>query len=126
MAAWKNLKSTDPRKPAAVAAIRAAAGVEGGRVTCVKIRGNEVKGDVLAYEDGKYANLGTVVASLETEPAPTEQIKVRMSSQEFGNEAFYYNNMPEALAGIERLVADAEKQNDEIERIIGIVVNEEE
>ena len=66
------------------------------------------------------------IAAIRGEDDTDNRIKVRLSSAEFGNDAFYYDTMPEALAGIERLVADAKAQDDGIERIIGIVVNEEE
>lgn len=53
---WQNLKSTDERKPAAMAAIRKAAGVTGGKVTCVQVSkdGTRVRGNVLTLAMSLY------------------------------------------------------------------------
>lgn len=52
-------------------------------------------------------------------------VTVRMQSEVFGAEDFHYDEVDQALDGIRRLVASTVKLNDGIERIIGIVVNEE-
>lgn len=50
-------------------------------------------------------------------------VTVRMSSEAYGNEEFEYEDMDQALAGIRRLVAEAESAGDGVERVIGVVVN---
>jgi len=56
---------------------------------------------------------------------PDDMVIVRMVSEEFGVEQFEYDTTASALAGIKRLVAEAEAQGDGVERLIGIVVNPE-
>jgi hypothetical protein len=48
-----------------------------------------------------------------------------MTSEVFGSEDFEYDTMTSALAGIKRLVAEAEAQDDGVQRLVGIVVNAE-
>lgn len=53
--------------------------------------------------------------------------KVVMESDEFGRDRFGpYDTLKEALEAIGRLHESAIKQNDGVERVIGILVNEEE
>ncbi len=53
---WRGLKSTDARKPRAVAALRASQGVTGGRVTCVKVSkdGQWIMGDLKPRRTGAW------------------------------------------------------------------------
>lgn len=105
---WKHLHSSDPRKEAAKAALRAAAGVgdKGIRCSMLKVRvtetKTEVKGDVLAWgaapaskpwAKGSYSKLGTFTAVLETketEPDPDRALlsKVTMDVKKAGRESF--------------------------------------
>jgi hypothetical protein len=48
-----------------------------------------------------------------------------MTSEVFGNENFEYDDVDQALAGIQRLVEQAKATGDGIERLVGIVVNAE-
>lgn len=50
-------------------------------------------------------------------------VTVRMTSDEFGNEDFRYDDMDQAFDGIRRLVHEAEQLDDGIERVIGVLVN---
>ena len=50
-------------------------------------------------------------------------VTVRMTSDEFGNEDFRYDDMDQALDGIRQLVQKAESLDDGIERVIGVLVN---
>jgi hypothetical protein len=54
-----------------------------------------------------------------------DEIHVRMTSEVFGNEDFYYDDAEAALAAIWRLCLAAGEQDDGVERLIGIVVNGE-
>jgi hypothetical protein len=46
-----------------------------------------------------------------------------MTSDEFGNEDFSYDDLDQALDGIRQLVQKAESLDDDIERVIGVLVN---
>ena len=50
-------------------------------------------------------------------------MKVKMLSDLYGEDVFEYGSMAEALEAIKRLVGKSKK--DEVERFIGIVVNED-
>ena len=62
---WRSVKSANPAKPAIMAAIRAAAGVTGGKVTTVKVSkdGTQVSGHVLTRPPGArgFTSQGTVI-----------------------------------------------------------------
>jgi len=75
---WRNLVSRDPRKAAAVAILRAAAGMAPGvgKVTRVELekQGDTVRGDVLRKRKGErtWENLGTFLADLPERHALTD------------------------------------------------------
>ena len=50
-------------------------------------------------------------------------ILIRMTSEPFGSEQFEYDDLDQALDGIRRLVGEAKSLDDNIERVVGVVVN---
>jgi len=66
MTTFRPVTSSNPAKPAIVAAIRAAAGVSGGKVTCVGMTkdGSKVQGHVMVRDPHKrrgFMSLGEFV-----------------------------------------------------------------
>tara|TARA_R110002012_G_C11261074_1_gene568070 strand:- start:361 stop:546 length:186 start_codon:yes stop_codon:yes gene_type:complete len=53
-------------------------------------------------------------------------IIVRMVSKLYGSEEWRYDSMDEAFRGIEELRSDVQELDDQVERLIGVVVNPQE
>ncbi len=51
--------------------------------------------------------------------------KVVLESEAFGRERFKYDTLVEALAAIERLYHKCQENPDNIERVIGLMVNDQ-
>lgn len=71
--------------------------------------------------------LGEKTAKRFAAIAPTLDIKVLMSSQEFGEESFSYDSIEEALKGFARLKQSCKKhgKKDGVERRLLLVLKEE-
>ena len=53
------------------------------------------------------------------------EVCVVVQSEVFGTDVFHYDTVDEALEGIRKLYVDVLELNDGVERVIGILVNEE-
>ncbi len=58
--------------------------------------------------------------------ASAESVTVRLQSEEFGAEDFQYDDLDEALQAVRRLYRECRKQDDRVERQIGILVDPQE